>query len=145
MLAAHVAEVIAVLVGLAGVFLLSLYVRRRVLQRGGGTIDLSLRPGVDEDGRGWVLGVGRFDGDTLAWYRVFSLSMRPRRRLSRRNLAVVDRREPRSEERRSLLSGAVVLRCQTRDVEVELAMSRSATTGFLAWLEATAPGATLPS
>ncbi len=145
MLAAHIAEVIGVVVGLSGLCLLALYVRRVVLQRGGGTIDLSLRAGSSEDGRGWVLGAGRFEGDSLAWYRVFSLAKGPRRRLSRRDLVVVDRREPRSQERRSLLGGAVVLRCCTSEGDVELAMSRSATTGFLAWLEATPPGATLPS
>lgn len=145
MLATYVAEVIGAVVGLSGFCLLALYVRRVVLTRKGGTIDLSLRSGSDEDGRGWVLGAGRFDGDSLAWYRIFSLAMRPRRTLSRRDLIVIDRREPRSQEKRSLLSGAVVLRCRTRDGDVELAMSRSATTGFLAWLEATPPGATLPS
>jgi hypothetical protein len=106
-------------------------------------LSLRLRPGAQ--GRGWVLGVGRFNGDALQWYRVFSLAMRPRRTLSRRDLVVLQRREPLGSERRSLLGGAVVLQCRNASGEVEIAMDRSATTGFLAWLEATPPGATLPA
>lgn len=144
MLAQIIAEIIGAVVGLFGLGLLSLYLRRVVLQRGGGTIDLSLRLKDVTPGRGWVLGVGRFEGDNLAWYRVFSLSPRPRRRLRRRDLTVLERRQPRSEEHRALPPQTVVLRLSARTGEVELAMSRSAMTGVLAWLEATPPGATLP-
>ena len=116
-----------------------------MLQRGGGTVDLSLRLKQGTHGRGWVLGVGRFDGDSLKWYRVFSLAMRPRRTLSRRDLRVVLRREPNGPERYALLSGAVVMECRSANGPVELAMEPSAVTGFLAWLEARPPGATLPA
>lgn len=145
MLATVLAEVVGLFVVLVSLPLLILFVRRLALQRGGGTVALSfrLRPGAQ--GRGWVLGVGRFHGDSLQWYRVFSLAMRPRRTLSRRDLVVVQRREPLGSERRSLLGGAVVLECRNSAGDVEIAMDRSATTGFLAWLEATPPGATLPA
>lgn len=145
MLARAVAEGVGVGLALCAIGLLSLFVRRVLLQRGGGTIDLSLRLRPGTAGRGWVLGVGRFEGDDLAWYRVFSLSPRARRRLSRRDLTVLERRPPRSEERRALPAGAVVLRCVSAAGEVEVALSPSATTGLLAWLEATPPGVTLPS
>ncbi len=144
MLAELIAEAIGAILALFGLCLLGLYLRRVQLQRRGGTIDLSLRLRDEIPGRGWVLGVGRFEGDELLWYRVFSASFRPRRRISRRGLSVIERREPRSEERRALPVGLVVLRCRTAQGEVELALSSSATTGFLAWLEATPPGATLP-
>ena len=144
MLAQIAVEVLGTVVGLFGLGLLSLYLRRVGLQRGGGTIDLSLRLKAKTPGRGWVHGIGRFEGDDLAWYRVFSLSPRPRRRLCRRGLAVLERREPRSEERRALSPEAVVLRLASRSGEVEVAMSGSAMTGALSWLEATPPGATLP-
>ena len=49
-----------------------------------------------------------------------------------------------SDEDRALLEGAVVMECSSGGRPVELAMSRSTATGFLAWLEATPPGATLP-
>ena len=119
-------------------------VRRFVLQRRGGTIELTLRLTASGHGRGWVNGVGRFAGDDLQWFRVFSLSPRPRRRWSRRDLRVVRTREPSGAEHRALLDGAVVLECRVAGRPLELAMSRSAVTGFLAWIEARPPGATLP-
>ena len=145
MTATYVAEALGLLVVLVVGSLLSLYARRRVLTRGGGTVDLSLRLKRGTHGRGWVLGVGRFDGDSLEWYRVFSLAMRPRRTLSRRDLRVLTRRAPTGAERLALLSGAVVMECDSSRGPVELAMEPSAVTGFLAWLEATPPGATLPA
>ena len=68
--------------------------RRILLQRLDGTVELSLRLKRPGHGRGWVNGVGRFVGDELEWYRVFSLSTRPRRRYSRRDLEVLRRRDP---------------------------------------------------
>ena len=118
--------------------------RRVLLHRGGGTIELSLQLKTPGHGRGWVNGVGRFAGDELQWYRVFSLSPRPRRCYSRRDLRVLTRRDPSGGEHRALLEGAVVMECVSSGGRVDLAMSRSAVTGFLAWLEAVPPGATLP-
>ena len=137
-------EVVAALVLIAVLLLVVLSVRRRLLQRLGGTIELSLRARPLRDGRGWVLGLGRFEGDALRWYRVFSLSVGPRRTLPRRDLEVVRRREPAGGEALALLEGVVVMECRSPAGAVELAMDPSAVTGFLAWLEAQPPGATLP-
>ena len=134
------------LLGAAGLTLLVLVaglLRRIGLQRLAGTIELSLRLKRPGHGRGWVHGVGRFAGDELLWFRVFSLSPRPRRRYSRRELEVLRRRDPSGDELKALQEGAVVMECRTGDRPVELAMSGSAVTGFLAWLEARPPGATL--
>ena len=125
--------------------LLAVAVRRRGLQAAGGTVELSLRLKRPGHGRGWVNGVGRFVDDELRWYRVFSLSLRPRRVLSRRELQVVRRREPSGAEHLALLEGAVVMECRVGDRPVELAMQPSAVTGFLAWLESGPPGSTLPA
>lgn len=144
MIALELVEVLGLLLLAVAAFLLALSLRRRVLQRRGGAIELSLRLRTRHVHRGWVFGVGRFDGDRLEWYRVFSLAMRPRRTLSRRDLSVVSRRPPEGAERLSLLGGAVVMECRSSSGPVELAMEPSALTGFLAWLEATPPGATLP-
>ena len=130
--------------GLALLVVIAGLLRRAGLQRAGGTVELSLRLKRPGHGRGWVNGVGRFVGDELQWYRVFSLSPWPRRRYSRRDLQVLIRREPSGAEHRALLDGAVVMECRAGDRPVELAMSCSAVTGFLAWLEARPPGATLP-
>ncbi|MCU1691185.1 MAG: hypothetical protein JWM64_276 [Frankiales bacterium] len=138
------AEIVLGLVLVAVLPLVAISARRRVLQRRYGTIDLSLRLKRRGNGRGWVLGVGRFEGDDLQWYRVISLAPRPRRTLSRRTLEVRGRREPRGPETLALLSGAVVMECRAPEGLVELAMESSAVTGFLAWLEAGPPGRTLP-
>ena len=139
-----VVEILLAVLLAAGVLLLAVAGRRRLLQAAGGTVELSLRLGDPEPGRGWVNGVGRFVGDELRWYRVFSLSARPRRRLPRRHLEVLRRREPSAVEHRALHAGVVVLECVVKGAPVELAMHVSAVTGFLAWLEARPPGATLP-
>jgi Protein of unknown function (DUF2550) len=135
--------VLAVLL-LAVLLLLAVAARRRWLQAAGGTVELSLRLKQPANGRGWVNGVGRFVDDELRWYRVFSLSPRPRRVLSRRTLEVVQRRPPSGAEHLALMEGAVVMECRVGDRPVELAMQPSAVTGFLAWLESRPPGATLP-
>ncbi len=124
--------------------LVSLAVRRRALQWGGGTVEVSLRLKPAEPGAGWVLGVGRFTGDDLQWYRVFSLAPRPRRTLSRRTLSICRQRPPEGPEVYALLDGAVVMECRSDREKVTLAMDPSAVTGFLAWLESRPPGATLP-
>ena len=95
----------------AVLLLVAIAVRRRLLQRQGGTIELSLRLRPLTHGRGWALGIGRFSGDELAWYRVFSLAVGPRRTLSRRELEVGSRREPVGGEALGLLEGAVVMCC----------------------------------
>ena len=133
-------DVLAALVALSLIGLGLLVVRRRTITRHGGTFDCSMRFGEGAHGKGWVLGIGRYSGERLEWYRVFSYAMRPRRVLSRRDLQVVDRRDPHGAEAFSLLSGAVVVRCLDGDGPVELAMSQDTLTGFLAWLESSPPG-----
>lgn len=133
---------------LLGLFVFGL--RRRLIQRSGGTFDCSLRWNVPEDsgdpeaaehnGKGWGYGVARYNGDRLEWYRVFSYAPRPRRTLERSAIEVVDRRAPDGEEELALLSDAIVLCCRHRGTRLELAMSEDALTGFLAWLEAAPPG-----
>jgi hypothetical protein len=92
-----------------------------------------------------VLGVGRYNGDDLQWFRVFSLSPRPRRTLSRRDLQVTGRRQPKGPEALALLKGVEVIELRGPGGSVEIALDPSALTGFLAWLEARPPGATLPA
>jgi hypothetical protein len=139
------AEVLVAIVLVAAVALLSIWLRRLALSRSGGAVEVSLRLKPRSQGRGWVLGVGRFVGDDLQWFRVFSLSPRPRRTLSRRDLRVRVRRQPHGPESLALLKGAEVLELQSATGPVEIALESSALTGFLAWLEAQPPGATLPA
>jgi hypothetical protein len=130
--------VAAVVLGLLGLALLAL--RRRFITSRGGTFDCSLRLHEGTHGKGWVLGIGRYNGDRLEWYRVFSYSTRPRRVFVRRQLQVLERREPTGVEVFSLLAGAVVVRCRDAVGPVELAMNPDSLTGFLSWVESAPPG-----
>ena len=133
------------LVALVLLGLFAFGVRRRLIQRAGGTFDCSMRwtvPETDAEptGKGWVYGIARYSGDHIEWFRVFSYAPRPRRLLERDAIEVVSRRQPRGEEELALLSDALVLTCTHDGHRLELAMSEDALTGFLAWLEAAPPG-----
>jgi hypothetical protein len=128
-----------------GVTLGLVFLRREFISRGSGTIDMNLRLSTFVSGRGWSPGLGRFVGEQLRWYRVFSFGFRPRRVLTRHGLVVEDRRIPEGPERLSMPDGWIIVRCIGRagasSVEVELAMAESALTGFLSWIESAPPGA----
>ncbi|WP_320778967.1 DUF2550 domain-containing protein [Streptomyces sp. CRN 30] len=137
--------VLLIVLVVVGLFVFGL--RRRLIQRSGGTFDCSLRwdlPGDpekgEENGKGWSYGVARYNGDRIEWFRVFSYAPRPRRILERSAIEVAGRRTPEGEEELALLSDAVILACVHRGNRLELAMSEDALTGFLAWLEAAPPG-----
>jgi hypothetical protein len=120
---------------------LVLVVRRRLLSRGGGTFELSVRVRSSQAGRGWVLGLGRYRDDRLEWFRIFSPWPRPRRTWARAQLAITSQREPSGPEAFALYGGHLVVECRTPGGPVELAMSPSALTGFSSWLESGPPGA----
>ncbi|MFY1636593.1 DUF2550 domain-containing protein [Solwaraspora sp. WMMB335] len=117
-----------------------LFIRRALMARVSGTIKLNVRLSTLVDGRGWSAGFGRFVGDELRWYRMFSFALRPKRVLSRRGLAVESRRSPRGQERLALPADWVILRCTSHHAPVEIAMAESTVTGFSSWLEASLPG-----
>ncbi|HEX6518352.1 MAG TPA: DUF2550 domain-containing protein [Nocardioidaceae bacterium] len=117
-----------------------LVVRRRWISRHGGTFEFSVRVRSTRAGRGWVLGVGRYSGGLLEWFRIFSLSPRPKMVFRRSELEYAGRREPVGAEAYSLYSGHIVVSCKTPTGPREVAMSPQALTGFLAWLEAAPPG-----
>lgn len=130
---------IGALILLSGLVLL--FLRRWLLVRHGGTIELYLRVSNLFTGRGWAPGFARFTADHLRWYRMFSFSPRPRRVLARRGLAVDSKRSPDGSERFSVPGDWIVLRCTSHHAPVEIAMAPSAVTGFLSWIEAAPPGA----
>jgi hypothetical protein len=132
---------VLVLVVLLSLVLLAL--RRRVITRRGGTFDCSLRVKPGSHGKGWALGIGRYAGDSLEWYRVFSFVPRPRLVFDRTDLQILDRRPPEGAEVFSLLAGAVIMRCRHAGADVEVALSPDALTGFLVWTESAPPGTSL--
>jgi len=131
---------IAIGVLIVAVGLALLFVRRWMVARGAGSIELSWRLTTLVHGRGWSPGIGRFAGDELRWYRMFSYSVRPRRVLSRRRLVVEGHRAPEGPERLALPPDRVIVRCLSGTAPIEIAMAESTLTGFLSWIEAVPPG-----
>ena len=132
------AGVVLLLLVLYGLFLVA---RRRWLSRHGGTFELSVRVRPTQAGRGWVLGLGRYRGERLEWFRIFSPSPFPRLSWKRSQLEILGQREPSDAESFALYGGHLVVECRAPGGAVELAMSPSALTGFSSWLESGPPGA----
>jgi hypothetical protein len=120
--------------------LVAVFIRREIISRAGGTIDMNMRLSTFVPERGWAPGLGRFVGDELRWYRVFSFGYRPRRVLARYGVVVEARRPPEGAERLAMPEGWVVVRCRCGGLPVELALAEPALSGFLSWLEAAPPG-----
>jgi hypothetical protein len=119
----------------------ALLVRRVQLLRGGG-VDVSLRRRLvaSASGTGWQVGVGRYRGDELCWYRLTSLRPGPTLVIDRTALEIVDRRPRSGAEGYAIPQAEVVLRCRTGGADVEVAMAPGVLTGFQSWLEAAPPG-----
>jgi hypothetical protein len=129
----------------AGITLLLAYgvalvLRRRVLSRSGGTFELSHRVRVSRPGRGWQLGMGRYSGNDLEWFRVFTLSSAPKRVWRRGDLTYESSHAPIGLEASAIYPEHVVVSCLSKGQRVELAMSTQALIGFQAWLESRNPG-----
>ncbi len=132
--------VLALIVLLLG-YGLALIIRRRLLARHGGTFELSYRARSDRVGRGWVLGIGRYAGDRLEWFRVFSLSPRPRLVWKRSRVTYAGRRVPGPGEQLALYTDHLIVNLETVEGdEVQLAMNSSSVMGLQSWLEASPPG-----
>jgi hypothetical protein len=109
--------------------------RQRYMLRVVGAIPLALRGG----GERWLYGIARYAGGELRWYRSLGLGTRPSRVFRRSQLRVVGHRPPSADELRSLPAGAVIVECRTGGDDVVLAFGENAFTGFVSWLEASAP------
>lgn len=116
--------------------------RLRALRSGG--VHAALRTRLDDSGKGWHLGVGRYRGDEFVWFRVLSIRPGPDRVLHRSGLEIANRREPSGVEMYSMPPSSHVLHFRgseaTPQQDVEIAMSSDALTGFLSWLESAPPG-----
>ena len=130
----------ALLVLLLVFVLLALFAWRqiRLVRQGGVEVAMRIRPDLATSR--WHLGVGQYRGDEFRWYRITGVLAGPNAILSRRGLRIVQRRKPTGSEAYAMPRGSTVLRCQSRQDEVEIAMTTDALTGFLSWLEAAPPG-----
>jgi len=136
---------IVVLLIVGGVLaLLLLALRRRWLARQGGAFECSARLRDASPSRGWSLGMARYNGEMLEWFRFFSFSYRPRISLRRTEVRVVDSRDPDPVEASALYDGQRVVRLADRAESMrppwELAMDSDSLTGLLSWLESAPPG-----
>ena len=136
----QILEILGICVVALLVILFAIFLRRRLLKAGGGTIRLQVRVSTMVPGRGWSSGIGQFVGDELRFHRMFSFGIRPKRVLNRRTLSVGCRRLPGGPERLTMPGHWVILLCTTGSNELEIAMAESTVTGFLSWLEAGPPG-----
>jgi hypothetical protein len=138
-----IAEMVGVvLFGVALVIGYFVWRRLRLLRAGGVHVALRLRQ--DDSGRGWHLGVGRYQGDEFVWFRVLSLRAGPDQIITRDGLEIDNRREPAASETYAMPAGSTVLRCTGTAGDVEIAMGPDALTGFLSWLESAPPGRSIP-
>ncbi|QDP97046.1 DUF2550 family protein [Microlunatus elymi] len=166
-------EIIGLVLVFLGLCLIGLAVRRRWVARNGGTFECSMRRHVRPAGTpadasvdtttpstNWVLGVARYSGENLEWFRFFSLAWWPKYTFRRSDVTVVDHRTPTATEAVALYADQEIVtlaiasatsagpRARSRarargdvgSVERDLAMTPDSLTGMLSWLEAAPPG-----
>jgi Protein of unknown function (DUF2550) len=124
----------------------AMVLRRSVLVHRGATMHCGLRRDIAKPSRAWQTGMARYTNEDLEWFRFLSLRYQPNSTFVRRSIEIVGRRYPRGAELLAVPHGTVAITCNviTRHGsarEIELAMSEAAVTGFLAWIESSAPGA----
>jgi len=116
--------------------------RRRWLSRQGGLFDCSLRLTNKSAGAGWALGVARYSGDNLEWFRAFSIALRPKVIFPRSISRAGAQRDPDAIESVLLYDDQRIVTIELADGRSwELAMSVASLTGLLSWLESAPPGA----
>lgn len=133
-------DVVVVLLVLLLILGVCLFVRRRLLSRDGGAFELSYRMRRSRIGRGWVLGLGRYTGDRLEWFRIFSLRPGPSQVWLRSELSYAGQRRGIGPEQMTLYADHVIVLLDRPSGELELAMTPSSLVGLQAWLEAGPPG-----
>ncbi len=133
-------DAVLVAIALSVLLLTVLVLRRRYLARTKKAFDLSINRHAEASARGWTLGVAAYQGNTLEWYRTFSLRLRPRYRFDRGVMVVDQRRLPEGGEAHAVHLGDVIVPTQNPVGVHQLALSPEALTGLLAWLEASPPG-----
>ncbi len=119
--------------GLAAWVLVLVHQRRMVASTGG--LPVSLK----RDEQRWANGVGRYAGDELIWYRTLSLSPAAAMRLPRGELRVVSTRPWNPSRDMALRPNLMIAECRLNGDDLSLGFPDNGLTGFLSWLEASAP------
>ena len=82
------------------------------------------------DGRGWSPGFGRFVGDELRWYRMFSFASGPSGCSPAKGWPWSAGGCPKGRNGSSMPADWVILRCTSHHAPVEIAMARSTVDRF---------------
>jgi Protein of unknown function (DUF2550) len=108
------------------------WVRRFNLRRALGTVDAS----ICVAGNSWQMGVCRYQDNDLEWFRLASLSVRPKHTFRRSSLELIGRRRPTESELVKVQPETVIVELRYEGRDVLLAMRFDAYTGLSSWLEA---------
>ncbi len=119
-----------------------LYIRRRWLTGQGGLFDCAHRLRDETPGHGWALGLARYRGETLEWFRSFSLALKPKLVLQRAGTVYVHQRQPEGLEAIALFADSTIITVRDRVTGHlhTLAMSRDEVLALMSWLESAPPG-----
>lgn len=119
-----------------------LYARRRWLTGHGGLFDCAYRTGDGVPGSGWVLGLARYRGEQLEWYRAFSLALRPSLQFPRGGTSFTHQRPSSGLEAVVLFDASRIVTLKDRVTlrEHSLAMDPDAAMALMSWLESAPPG-----
>jgi hypothetical protein len=131
---------IDLLVACAAVLLLialaAVLARQRYMLRVAGAVPMA----IQVRGHRWVYGVGRYVGGDLRWYRAIGIGTRPTVVLRRADMRVLSHRHPEGGELASLPATYFIVECTNGpDGYAVLGLGEGVFTGFVAWLEASAP------
>ena len=131
----HIVDVIVLCIAVACIVVgAAILARQRQMLRSTGALPLAM-----QRGHRWLYGVGRYNGGELRFYRALGVGTRPSRVLRRGHVEVLGRRGPSDAERGSLPATVVVVECRVDGETVAFALGESALTGFVSWLESSAP------
>ncbi|MHA6511691.1 DUF2550 domain-containing protein [Tessaracoccus sp. Z1128] len=131
-----------VVVGLLLLPFVLLYLRRRWLTGQGGLFDCARRVRDDAPGVGWVLGMARFRGESLEWFRSFSLGLSPHLVLQRASTTYLHQRSPEGIESIALFDNSLIVTVKDRVTGRvhTLAMASDEVLALMSWLESAPPG-----
>jgi hypothetical protein len=131
----HILDVVLLILAVVVVVaMIGILARQRQMLRTTGAVPMAL-----QRGQRWLYGIGRYDGEELRFYRAIGVGTKPTRILRRGGVEVTGRRAPTEAERGLLPDTAVILLCRTDDQDFALAIGDTAFTGFVSWLESSAP------
>jgi hypothetical protein len=108
--------------------------RQRHMLRSRGALPMAV-----QRGNRWLYGIGRYQEGELRFYRALGWGTRASRVLRRGEVEVLARRAPYESEAKSLPSTSVVVECRVDGEMLAFAIGESALTGFVSWLESSAP------